>query len=110
MEKGRLPPVSSAFKFIIYYLSILSNIICIYVCLQVLELVPQRDAALQDELHKQNSNDKLRASFASQANKVGAHIKAKMEVKCLPMWRFSWIGFQAIYSLYIFALGDELEY
>lgn len=54
-------------------------------CLQVLELVPQRDTALQGELHKQNSNDKLRASFASQANKVGAHIKAKMEVKCWPV-------------------------
>ncbi|CAG06356.1 unnamed protein product, partial [Tetraodon nigroviridis] len=46
---------------------------------KVLELVPRRDTALQDELNKQNSNDKLRASFASQANKVGAHIKAKME-------------------------------
>lgn len=72
-------------QFISYYLSILSNIFCMYVCLQVLELVPQRDTALQDELNKQNSNDKLRASFASQANKVGAHIKAKMEVKRWPI-------------------------
>lgn len=70
---------------------------CMHVCLQVLELVPQRDTALQDELNKQNSNDKLRASFASQANKVGAHIKAKMEVKCLPMQQFSCSGFQATY-------------
>lgn len=70
---------------------------CMHVCLQVLELVPQRDTALQDELNKQNSNDKLRASFASQANKVGAHIKAKMEVKGLPMQQFSCSGFQATY-------------
>lgn len=67
-------------------------------CFQVLELVPQRDTALQDELNKQNSNDKLRASFASQANKVGAHIKAKMEVKCRPLRPFSCIAFQATYS------------
>lgn len=53
-------------------------------CLQVFELVPRRDTALQDELNKQNSNDELRAKFASQANKVGAYIKAKMEVKRLP--------------------------
>uniref|UniRef100_A0A674PN24 Actinin alpha 4 n=1 Tax=Takifugu rubripes TaxID=31033 RepID=A0A674PN24_TAKRU len=46
---------------------------------KVFELVPRRDTALQDELNKQNSNDELRAKFASQANKVGAYIKAKME-------------------------------
>ena len=50
------------------------------VCLQVIELVPRRDAALQDELNKQNSNDTLRAKFATQANTVGAYIQAKMEV------------------------------
>lgn len=44
--------------------------------------MPRRDEALQGELSKQNSNDELRAKFASQANKVGAYIKAKMEVKC----------------------------
>jgi len=44
-------------------------------------MVPVRDTALQDELNKQNSNDALRAKFATQANTVGAYIQAKMEVK-----------------------------
>lgn len=43
-------------------------------------MVPQRDKALQEELNKQNSNDTLRATFATQANAVGAYIQAKMEV------------------------------
>ncbi|XP_068614803.1 alpha-actinin-4-like isoform X1 [Brachionichthys hirsutus] len=43
------------------------------------ELVPLRDKALQGELDKQNSNDSLRAKFATQANTVGAYIQAKME-------------------------------
>lgn len=45
-----------------------------------MKLVPQRDKALQDELSKQNSNDKLRHKFATQANAVGAYTKEKMEV------------------------------
>lgn len=44
-------------------------------------MVPQRDNALQEELNKQKSNDTLRATFATQANAVGAYIKDKMEVK-----------------------------
>lgn len=47
-------------------------------------MVPQRDKALLDELNKQNSNDELRVKFATQANEVGNHIKAKMEVMDLP--------------------------
>lgn len=43
-------------------------------------MVPLRDNALQEELNKQNSNDTLRATFATQANTVGAYIQAKMEV------------------------------
>lgn len=43
-------------------------------------MVPLRDTALQGELNKQNSNDTLRAKFATQANTVGAYIQAKMEV------------------------------
>ncbi|XP_028321590.1 alpha-actinin-4 isoform X1 [Gouania willdenowi] len=46
---------------------------------KAMEMVPQRDDALQGELHKQNSNDSLRAKFATQANAVGAYIQAKME-------------------------------
>ncbi|XP_041665804.1 alpha-actinin-4-like isoform X1 [Cheilinus undulatus] len=46
---------------------------------KVQELVPQRDAALQGELEKQNSNDSLRAKFATQANAVGGYIQVKME-------------------------------
>lgn len=43
-------------------------------------MVPLRDTALQDELNKQNSNDSLRAKFATQANAVGAYIQEKMQV------------------------------
>uniref|UniRef100_A0A672FSV4 Alpha-actinin-4-like n=1 Tax=Salarias fasciatus TaxID=181472 RepID=A0A672FSV4_SALFA len=39
----------------------------------------QRDHALQDELNKQNSNDTLRKTFATQANAVGQYIQDKME-------------------------------
>ncbi|KAJ0063340.1 hypothetical protein NL108_000250, partial [Boleophthalmus pectinirostris] len=46
---------------------------------QTLQLVPQRDAALQEELSKQQSNNALRCQFASQANVVGPWIKQKME-------------------------------
>uniref|UniRef100_A0A3B3DX54 Actinin alpha 4 n=1 Tax=Oryzias melastigma TaxID=30732 RepID=A0A3B3DX54_ORYME len=46
---------------------------------QAMAMVPQRDKALQEELNKQNSNDTLRATFATQANAVGAYIQAKME-------------------------------
>ncbi|KAM4742959.1 alpha-actinin-4-like isoform 2-T2 [Anableps anableps] len=46
---------------------------------KAMAMVPQRDNALQDELNKQNSNDSLRATFAAQANSVGAYIQAKME-------------------------------
>ncbi|XP_014903458.1 alpha-actinin-4-like isoform X2 [Poecilia latipinna] len=46
---------------------------------KAMAMVPQRDCALQDELNKQNSNDSLRATFAAQANSVGAYIQAKME-------------------------------
>uniref|UniRef100_A0A8D3DKC2 Actinin, alpha 4 n=1 Tax=Scophthalmus maximus TaxID=52904 RepID=A0A8D3DKC2_SCOMX len=46
---------------------------------KVMAMVPQRDDALQEELNKQNSNDTLRAEFATQANAVGAYIQDKME-------------------------------
>ena len=49
-----------------------------------MQMVPQRDSALQEELNKQNSNDTLRAKFATQANTVGAYIQAKMEVRDYP--------------------------
>uniref|UniRef100_A0A672FTI0 Alpha-actinin-4-like n=1 Tax=Salarias fasciatus TaxID=181472 RepID=A0A672FTI0_SALFA len=46
---------------------------------KAMEMVPQRDHALQDELNKQNSNDTLRKTFATQANAVGQYIQDKME-------------------------------
>uniref|UniRef100_A0A7N6A4T6 Actinin alpha 4 n=1 Tax=Anabas testudineus TaxID=64144 RepID=A0A7N6A4T6_ANATE len=46
---------------------------------KAMAMVPLRDSALQDELNKQNSNDTLRAKFATQANAVGAYIQEKME-------------------------------
>lgn len=55
-------------------------------------MVPQRDDALQEELNKQNSNDDLRAKFATQANTVGGYIQEKMEVTDQPQHSFQ--GFQ----------------
>ncbi|KAG7239920.1 hypothetical protein INR49_003648 [Caranx melampygus] len=46
---------------------------------KAMAMVPLRDNALQEELNKQNSNDTLRAKFATQANAVGAFIQDKME-------------------------------
>lgn len=48
---------------------------------QVQQLVPKRDSALQDEQSKQQSNERLRRQFASQANIVGPWIQTKMEVR-----------------------------
>ncbi|KAL7980770.1 hypothetical protein Chor_001924 [Crotalus horridus] len=46
---------------------------------RVQQLVPKRDSALQDEQSKQQSNERLRRQFASQANIVGPWIQTKME-------------------------------
>uniref|UniRef100_A0A8C3Y5K7 Actinin alpha 4 n=1 Tax=Catharus ustulatus TaxID=91951 RepID=A0A8C3Y5K7_CATUS len=43
------------------------------------QLVPQRDQALQEEQNRQNSNERLRRQFGSQANRVGPWIQTKME-------------------------------
>lgn len=56
--------------------------LCVH--LKAMAMVPLRDNALQEELNKQNSNDTLRATFATQANTVGAYIQAKMEVTDQP--------------------------
>lgn len=48
--------------------------------IQVQQLVPQRDQALQEELARQQSNDHLRRQFANQANMIGPWIQNKMEV------------------------------
>uniref|UniRef100_A0A8C2J082 Actinin, alpha 4 n=1 Tax=Cyprinus carpio TaxID=7962 RepID=A0A8C2J082_CYPCA len=45
------------------------------VCIQ---LVPQRDQALQEELARQQSNDHPRRQFANQANMIGPWIQNKM--------------------------------
>ncbi len=47
---------------------------------QVQQLVPQRDQALQEELARQQSNDHLRRQFANQANIIGPWVQNKMEV------------------------------
>ncbi|KAK3560026.1 hypothetical protein QTP86_033825, partial [Hemibagrus guttatus] len=51
---------------------------------QVKRLVPQRDAALRDELSRQQANERLRRQFAAQANAIGPWIQARMEeiVRC----------------------------
>uniref|UniRef100_A0A8C2SPX6 EF-hand domain-containing protein n=1 Tax=Coturnix japonica TaxID=93934 RepID=A0A8C2SPX6_COTJA len=46
---------------------------------RVQQLVPQRDAALQDEQNRQQCNERLRRQFAAQANVVGPWIQNKME-------------------------------
>ncbi|XP_033928026.1 alpha-actinin-4 isoform X1 [Melopsittacus undulatus] len=46
---------------------------------RVQALVPKRDEALQEEQSKQESNERLRLQFASQANTVGPWIHTKME-------------------------------
>ncbi|XP_062911658.1 alpha-actinin-2 isoform X5 [Mobula hypostoma] len=43
------------------------------------QMVPQRDSALQEEVVRQHSNERLRRQFASQANVVGPWIQRKME-------------------------------
>uniref|UniRef100_A0A674GEG0 Actinin alpha 4 n=1 Tax=Taeniopygia guttata TaxID=59729 RepID=A0A674GEG0_TAEGU len=46
---------------------------------RVQQLVPQRDQALQEEQARQDSNERLRRQFGSQANRVGPWIQTKME-------------------------------
>uniref|UniRef100_H3BAS1 Actinin alpha 2 n=1 Tax=Latimeria chalumnae TaxID=7897 RepID=H3BAS1_LATCH len=46
---------------------------------RVKQLVPQRDQALQEELARQHSNERLRRQFAAQANIIGPWIQNKME-------------------------------
>lgn len=43
----------------------------------VLECVPQREAALESELQRQQYNEDLRVKFAEKANMVGAYIEQK---------------------------------
>uniref|UniRef100_G3VWC7 Actinin alpha 4 n=1 Tax=Sarcophilus harrisii TaxID=9305 RepID=G3VWC7_SARHA len=47
--------------------------------IEVQQLVPKRDDALLEEQSKQQSNERLRRQFASQANIVGPWIQTKME-------------------------------
>ena len=48
--------------------------------LQVRKLVPSRDQMLQEELTRQQVNERLRRQFAAQANAIGPWIQAKVEV------------------------------
>ncbi|GCB68408.1 hypothetical protein scyTo_0005296 [Scyliorhinus torazame] len=47
--------------------------------IQVRHLVPQRDHALMEENARQQSNERLRKQFATQANVIGPWIQTKME-------------------------------
>lgn len=49
--------------------------------LQVKQLVPHRDQTLQEELARQQANERLRRQFAAQANIIGPWIQTKMEVR-----------------------------
>ncbi|KAL2077936.1 hypothetical protein ACEWY4_025621 [Coilia grayii] len=46
---------------------------------KVKKLVPQRDSSLQEELARQNSNERLRRQFAAQSNIIGPWIQCRME-------------------------------
>ena len=48
--------------------------------LQVKHLVPLRDQMLQEEVARQQANERLRRQFAAQANIIGPWIQTKMEV------------------------------
>lgn len=41
---------------------------------KVLDTVPMKDQALEEELAKQQQNDQLRVDFAEKANAIGAYI------------------------------------
>uniref|UniRef100_A0A6I8Q7T7 Actinin alpha 3 (gene/pseudogene) n=1 Tax=Xenopus tropicalis TaxID=8364 RepID=A0A6I8Q7T7_XENTR len=45
----------------------------------VKQLVPHRDQTLQEELARQQANERLRRQFAAQANVIGPWIQSKME-------------------------------
>ena len=49
--------------------------------LQVKHLVPLRDQMLQEEVARQQANERLRRQFAAQANIIGPWIQTKMEVQ-----------------------------
>lgn len=51
--------------------------------LQVKHLVPLRDQMLQEEVARQQANERLRRQFAAQANIIGPWIQTKMEVQTL---------------------------
>ena len=44
-------------------------------------LVPLRDQMLQEEVARQQANERLRRQFAAQANIIGPWIQTKMEVQ-----------------------------
>lgn len=48
---------------------------------QVRKLVPSRDQTLQEELARQQVNERLRRQFAAQANAIGPWIQGKVEVR-----------------------------
>lgn len=56
------------------------NSLCLMSYLQVKHLVPLRDQMLQEEVARQQANERLRRQFAAQANIIGPWIQTKMEV------------------------------
>uniref|UniRef100_A0A672PWP7 Actinin alpha 3b n=1 Tax=Sinocyclocheilus grahami TaxID=75366 RepID=A0A672PWP7_SINGR len=51
----------------------------------VKQLVPLRDQMLQEEVARQQANERLRRSFAAQANIIGPWIQTKMEVNLMKL-------------------------
>lgn len=48
--------------------------------------VPLRDQMLQEEVARQQANERLRRQFAAQANIIGPWIQTKMEVRDGGAW------------------------
>lgn len=69
---------------VIYFTSgCMKRLRCVFlICrpLQVKQLVPHRDQILQEEVARQQANERLRRSFAAQSNIIGPWIQTKMEV------------------------------
>lgn len=55
--------------------------------LQVKHFVPLRDQMLQEEVARQQANERLRRQFAAQANIIGPWIQTKMEVNTISLFR-----------------------
>lgn len=69
----------------------------VYPAPQVKHLVPLRDQMLQEEVARQQANERLRRQFAAQANIIGPWIQTKMDVRGSCNTSLSDFGFSVLY-------------